>query len=341
MNSLILYLGKRGGGSLLSKQVYEKIQNQQRFHFRFSKNNEEFQKFTHNVQNLILDDVETGFKAMVFLNKKRNFQKNLVYYIRKNKITNLVVLMAHPWDVGIEKLLKGTGVNCIRVIHDAKKHPGDNWPSNAMIRKLVKNANMVITLSEYVKSNITRFNSNIVVCDFPKFEHRANKSKTKNMDGFVIGIVGRSSRYKGVEKGLLACQEFRGGNVKISVIGQVAKNIHSQHLHLADRIVDSWLSPDEFIHEISQLDLILLPYTEASQSGIIPIAISLNKKIVVTKIGGLPEQIESYPNGIVCETSSVEDLTSGLDRAIRSELKPSHIRLNSRIPLDEYFTTNL
>jgi glycosyltransferase involved in cell wall biosynthesis len=249
--------------------------------------------------------------------------------------------MTHPWDIGIEKFLKSNAIKCFRVIHDATKHPGDIWPSNTTIRKSVQNADTVITLSMYVKSKIISYNPNIVLCDFPKITQIPRNPKVEKTSSFVIGIIGRSATYKGLEVGLQACQEFRSEQIKVSVVGQVARSIRPRDFHLVDRIVDHWLTPEEFNREIEKLDLVLLPYTEASQSGIIPIAISFNKKIVVPNVGGLPEQLEFYANGIISESSSVNHLALALDKAIKLELQTKNIGVTIRTPLDEYLASNL
>ena len=48
-------------------------------------------------------------------------------------------------------------------------------------------------------------------------------------------------------------------------------------------------------------DLVVLPYTSATQSGIIPIAYHFNKPVVSSNVGGLPENIQNNKTGIICE----------------------------------------
>ena len=51
------------------------------------------------------------------------------------------------------------------------------------------------------------------------------------------------------------------------------------------------LVDEEVAKLLSSVDLIILPYIEASQSGVIPLAFALGKPVVVTNVGGLKEQV--------------------------------------------------
>ena len=66
---------------------------------------------------------------------------------------------------------------------------------------------------------------------------------------------------------------------------------------------DRFIVHNEYIPEDRAADyfrrasVIVLPYIEASQSGVIPIACSAGKPVVATTVGGLPEMVENGRTG--------------------------------------------
>ena len=67
---------------------------------------------------------------------------------------------------------------------------------------------------------------------------------------------------------------------------------------------------------ISESHLVVLPYLEASQSGIILKCLALQRPVLITPVGGLPEQVINYVSGIVLpevsEIALIEGIRMGL-----------------------------
>jgi hypothetical protein len=76
------------------------------------------------------------------------------------------------------------------------------------------------------------------------------------------------------------------------------------------------MSYSELIEEIKNSDLVIFPYTEASQSGTIPLCISLKKVVMVTPTGGLPEQVKNYKKGIILENCEARTLAVGIEKTL-------------------------
>jgi hypothetical protein len=69
---------------------------------------------------------------------------------------------------------------------------------------------------------------------------------------------------------------------------------------------------EEFEDLIASADVVVLPYIEASQSGVIPIAIHHNRFIVCSSAGALREQVRGYKNSTVYDCFSTEALIGAL-----------------------------
>jgi hypothetical protein len=65
--------------------------------------------------------------------------------------------------------------------------------------------------------------------------------------------------------------------------------------------------------------VVVFPYLEASQSGILPFCVGENKKVVVTPLPGLLEQTSTYKNAYVTKGFEVDELIQALNAAILAE----------------------
>ena len=54
-----------------------------------------------------------------------------------------------------------------------------------------------------------------------------------------------------------------------------------------------WIADEEFAEILHNVDFVVLPYLDATQSGIIPLAFAFGKTVIASKVGGIPEQIPS------------------------------------------------
>ena len=57
------------------------------------------------------------------------------------------------------------------------------------------------------------------------------------------------------------------------------------------RIVNKYLTNDEFDKFVNENHLLLMPYLEASQSGVAAVSLGYNIPAIATQVGGIPEQL--------------------------------------------------
>ena len=62
----------------------------------------------------------------------------------------------------------------------------------------------------------------------------------------------------------------------------------------------------------SSADVVVPPYVTATQSGIVQIAFGLNKPVITTNVGGLPEAVEDGKTGFVVDPESPEKLAEAI-----------------------------
>ena len=86
------------------------------------------------------------------------------------------------------------------------------------------------------------------------------------------------------------------------LINKMQKNIE---LHIG------WIDDKEISSLIEDVDMLILPYIEASQSGVIPLSYSFGKMVIATNVGGLSEQI--YNNtGLLIKPNNINELADAV-----------------------------
>ena len=67
------------------------------------------------------------------------------------------------------------------------------------------------------------------------------------------------------------------------------------------KVENRWVPEDEINPLLNWADIVVLPYREASQSGIAPTALATGRRVIATRVGGLSEQLGSSPLATLCE----------------------------------------
>jgi glycosyltransferase involved in cell wall biosynthesis len=114
-------------------------------------------------------------------------------------------------------------------------------------------------------------------------------------DGMIL-FFGRIWEYKGLEY-LIRAEPLitaRRPDALIVIAGRGEDFEHYRRMMIhPDRFVveNRYISESEVAQFFRRASVIVLPYIEASQSGVIPVAYTYGKPVVATTVGGLPESV--------------------------------------------------
>ncbi|MFO0743487.1 MAG: glycosyltransferase family 4 protein [Candidatus Paceibacterota bacterium] len=243
--------------------------------------------------------------------KLPNFIIKSIKIIKKKKKEKerFVFLMTHVWNPFFMILIKilSPRSKIFYVSHDANVHPGEK---NSRLQYLIMQieillSNKIITLSDNVKSTIQKRwpNKQIVILEHPMYDFGkiSETRKLGNIPTFLF--FGRMIKYKGLNLFLQAIKIFdtkmKEFNKKYKVIIAGEGQIEDEDVLLINEINEKDKNIDlinKYIEEkdISKIwgrsDVCVLPYIEASQSGVIAIAINKGMPCIITPVTGLLEQ---------------------------------------------------
>ncbi|MBU4310789.1 glycosyltransferase [bacterium] len=75
-------------------------------------------------------------------------------------------------------------------------------------------------------------------------------------------------------------------------------------------VINRWIPDDEVASYFRGADVLVMPYTDASQSGVIPIAYMAKVPVVAARVGGLSEQVDNGKTGLLVPAGNIPELAN-------------------------------
>jgi glycosyltransferase involved in cell wall biosynthesis len=228
--------------------------------------------------------------------------------------------MLHFWTPLISFCLNK--IPKIVTIHDPVLHLGEQGEFLRFFLNLnIKQANRVIILSRSFIDTIKKkgiSEAKIAVIPHGEFSYyekiKGEVISTPYQKRGKILFFGRISPYKGIGVLLKAFALIKKElpEVSLDIVGNGDIEPYRMEMdELQDiTLVNRWIKDEEVAKYFSGVDLVVLPYIDASQSGVIPIAYSFKLPVVASNIGGLPEQIDDGVTGYLSEPGNYEELAN-------------------------------
>ena len=236
---------------------------------------------------------------------------------------------AHPYFWLFFPLIRNIPI--VDTIHDPQPHPGfGNILQTFMRKKGAKlskrwfiHGNILKdqflkkykVKSEYVKV-IPKGHYEI----FKKYNNKSFKEEETN-----ILFFGNVTKYKGIniliESSKQVIKEFP--NTKFVIAGKTRRkdNIDLSDLnnHKNYILKNYRISEEEVPKLFQKASIVVLPYIEASQSGVISIAFGFGKAIIVTNVGALPEIVKNGKTGIIIPPNNSDILAQEIIRLLKDD----------------------
>jgi glycosyltransferase involved in cell wall biosynthesis len=141
-------------------------------------------------------------------------------------------------------------------------------------------------------------------------------------DGDRILFFGRIWEYKGLEYLIraepLITAAVPSARIVIAGRGENFDRYRRMMVHPEHFIVhNEWISDEKQAALFREASVVVLPYIEASQSGVIPIAYSYRKPVIATRVGGLPDMVEDGRTGYLIPPRDVPAFAEACVRLLR------------------------
>ena len=161
--------------------------------------------------------------------------------------------------------------------------------------------------------------------------------KTEENDAVNFLFFGRIGDYKGLNVLAKAyeriCQSYSNVTLTIAGSGDFSKykslfenmtKVRIENRYIADGEIEDFFSVPHTV--------VVLPYLDASQSGVIPIALEYQTPIIASDTGGLKEQLNDGRIGLFCKAGDVNSLAIQMKYVLNN---PNHFKIE-RNKMKEY-----
>jgi len=324
MRIAIIYFGRRGAGGIISFELARKLGQEHQVSVfrsgmaenpdRWSEANiETIQEYTfHNAVGALLSLV---FPAQIH---------RVVSRIRQRKPDILLFPMFHPWNSMIQKALRD--IPSVVFVHDPRPHPDlSGWFYEKLENASIRRATRCVILSETLRSFLVDRGVSLDCIDvvpLGPFIFTPSNLFARDQDHLpTLLFFGRIVPYKGLELLLQSymevrksfpCQLLIAGDGNITPYKDMIEGLQDVTL------VNRWIAETEIADFFARSDLVVLPYTSASQSGVIPIAAVFGLPVIATTVGGLSEQIEDGVSGWLVPPDDVQRLADAVREVLSS-----------------------
>jgi len=272
-------------------------------------------------------EINSSYRITSFIIESLNFFQHIriVKKILKTKSDNIHFLDSHPWSIGYMILFKFFGKKVIITQHDPIQHTGE---PRAFIQKLInkiqrKLSTKIIVHGKFNKSEmIKKYNINpnkVVIFTMGNFEFlKKHDQKNKiNTTQKKILFFGRILEYKGIGLLLNSLQYLDKKNIKYKLMivgsGDIKKYKHLIRKYKKDiELINRYIDEKEISYFFKKASFIILPYLDATQTGIIPIAYAYKKPVLVTNVGALPEVVDNKKTGIIVKPNE-KSISKGIE----------------------------
>ena len=239
----------------------------------------------------------------------------------------MVTIMPHVWGVALTRAAKRAGIRTILTIHDADPHPGETRPVfDRLVRAEARASDRVLTLSNHVADRLIARGDvvpgRLIRLFHPIFRFGAAAARDPSPASPVrLLFFGRVLPYKGVPMLLAAFASLRaaGGDYVLRVVGRGDADAPPELTRQEGlTLEEGWVAPDAIARILETADILVLPYREASQSGVVAAAYGAGQPVVVTPVGGLTEQVIDGETGVIAAAVTPGAVADAIRRLIET-----------------------
>ena len=242
----------------------------------------------------------------------RNFQPDIVHF-----------LLSHPWNPIIALGLRSMPL--IVTVHDPLPHTGAKWirVTQATHRMMYRLATRVVVLCNFSREALpAAIGKSAAVIPHPIFDHyRLGKYVAKSRPPRAV-FFGRFQPYKGLDTFYGAARQLVAEGVEGEFVfagpGELPECLQGAQPK-AITVINRFMEEREVAELLASATMMVLPYKDATQSGVLAAAYAAHLPVIATRVGSFPEYIGDGISGLLVKPNDAEDLAAAIRTLLRDE----------------------
>lgn len=366
MKKIVLITGNTKGGIIQFLETIETKLNDLGYEVIVISPVEVESKLQNKKNYIYYQSIQSGNRIKSFFSKQKEL-KDISDKIAELK-ADLIWLVDNPMiTVKIGLKLIHTRIPMMLTLHDA----GGSHPTNEAVyhklrrkythflsNKLESEVDYILLLSKvsFEKYKLLKPQNKSKLVYFCLGAHVPNAEEIRPAEvtekQFHL-FFGRIDKYKGIDILLSAFSQVQNHKYKLIIAGN--GELTSKEKELYDQVKDDVILINRYILDEEMLWLfhharsIVLPYIEATQSGVIPIAYKFGVPVIVSNVDGLTQFVDNEKTGFICSrekdyVDALQKLETDTTRSVMSEnavqyhLKHMNWKKNIAAVFDEILT---
>lgn len=234
----------------------------------------------------------------------------------------------------------------VTTVHDVDVHPGDretqtlpSWSTTLAVRQ----SHAVVVHGESLRRRAAlrfgRRSDEIHVLDHPAIRRYAELARKEDVPSrragapFTLLLFGRIFAYKGLDLLLRAEASLDAGRpLRVIIAGRGDDPWRMSHL-MGDPgrydVRNRFIEDREVAELFLEADAVVLPYVEASQSGVLSLAAAFGRPVIATDVGELGVTVGVQGMGIVVPPGDAEAFAAAIARLAGDPLAAAELGRNA------------
>lgn len=262
--------------------------------------------------NLKLRSVRNVFLTFRLSRKLRNY--DIIHFNGTNGVLPLLILLLR------KKRLVFT-------IHDIRSHSGERTRFNFAEKfndYLVKSSYPIIIHNRqdynFLANNFSGKAGKFNFIPFGVLDvYHGFKNKSVIAPSSDLLFFGRISPYKGIEYLVSAIEllKKRGLSVRTIIAGHGSVYFNTEKFaELNIILINNYITNEYLVSLIENTKIIVCPYTDATQSGVVMTAFAFNKAVIASDVGSFSELINDGLNGFLVPPKDINALALKIEKAV-------------------------
>lgn len=232
--------------------------------------------------------------------------------------------LCNPWICLFLPILKNYRI--ITTIHDVEPHTGSREIDQRIARDIhIKFSDCIIVHGNKAKSILDKKVINKKIYSVPhgdySFFKKISEDNYHEEEGTIL-FFGRIVEYKGLKYLVQAAPKIAESirNMKVIIAGSGSLEEYKDAINSPYfEIHNNFIHNNDVGKYFQRASVVVLPYIECTQTGVIPIAYAFKKPVVVTNVGSIPEVVDDGITGYVVPPKDPNSLAEAIIKILSDE----------------------